>query len=610
MITKYSEFLIEKVKFLFTFCEVVDGSYAPLQQLGPNSSVKSPLQLDVIRSLVELLRSSTGLHSLLLEQPRTIWNARIGAVLATVQEEFALISLLAHIIKIIKSIPQDKLSSEFPNGHFFANSLIEEFSISYNMCLKFFNTVRLIPELSERKDMIPYLPLGIEGFLKSIPVDAKMTLSDSINIFNCRSEIMGLRVPQCIRPPAYIPAATPMGEDAANMLIKTIKAPVILSSSPHNINMEEQKGEAEPSVNFRKVEPEPHSGDSNSPKVEEHKLIVEKKNSENEFFDCLSNPIIINEDQQSKNKEEVAPLDKIEEGGVRQIEEPKKFESVDLLGIEEINSPRNKIIQPANAIQYIVPGVFKSRIQNEPQLMTNQQNGKKESKGKQIDSLEKFINGGPEVPQVENSTNSIVTNILNEELGKNHTSFFIDMNEVKFENLIGSGGSAEVYKAKYRGTEVAVKKLKQISPTNAANVIKEFRREITALAMLRHPGLVLFMGAGITTEGNVCIITEFCGGGTVFKLLHVQRQVCLSWKQRCKIVLDVAKGMSFLHSYKPPFIHRDLKSLNLLLTEEVKGPTDYIQTKISDFGLTRFQNIDQHMTGNAGTYVRLFYKYQ
>ena len=42
------------------------------------------------------------------------------------------------------------------------------------------------------------------------------------------------------------------------------------------------------------------------------------------------------------------------------------------------------------------------------------------------------------------------------------------------------------------------------------------------------------------------------------------------------MAFDIAKGMNFLHIQEPQILHRDLKSLNLLMVEEVKSPNDYV----------------------------------
>jgi len=177
----------------------------------------------------------------------------------------------------------------------------------------------------------------------------------------------------------------------------------------------------------------------------------------------------------------------------------------------------------------------------------------------------------------------------------------VDAAELRLEEMLGTGSTADVYKASWHGTDVAVKKLKCNS-----RVSQEFSRELCVLQRLRHPNLVLFMGAYM--QDPPMIVSEFCAGGTVFALLHQRPELPLPWSQRLKMVLDVAKGMNFLHWRK--VIHRDLKSLNLLLEVPLTKTDDIPRVKVSDFGLSRvwsttggFQTKSQAcMTSGAGTY--------
>lgn len=174
--------------------------------------------------------------------------------------------------------------------------------------------------------------------------------------------------------------------------------------------------------------------------------------------------------------------------------------------------------------------------------------------------------------------------------------WIIKSDELTTQEEIGVGSSCTVYKGLYRHTPVAIKVMRKSNVSGAME--NEFNRELTTLMRLRHPSLVLFMGACVDTQ--LCIVTEFCAGGSLFKLLYEDREVKLSWKQRIKIAKDVAQGMAFLHSSNPPIIYRDMKSLNLLLAEPVTGPNDYVQIKIADFGISKFVN-DDLMTGQMGT---------
>lgn len=146
-----------------------------------------------------------------------------------------------------------------------------------------------------------------------------------------------------------------------------------------------------------------------------------------------------------------------------------------------------------------------------------------------------------------------------------------------FEKSIGSGASADVYKGSYKEMDVAIKKLKfDLSNANASNPIKEFKREVSTLIKVRHPNLVLFVGA-CADKGHVMIVTEYCSGGSLFSLLHEKKTFNLSNKQKFRMALDIAKGMNFLHTQgDTPILHRDLKSLNLLVYEPVTSEHDYV----------------------------------
>jgi serine/threonine protein kinase len=104
----------------------------------------------------------------------------------------------------------------------------------------------------------------------------------------------------------------------------------------------------------------------------------------------------------------------------------------------------------------------------------------------------------------------------------------LKLSDLKIEKQIGAGASAEVYKGTYKEVDVAIKKLR-ITNMTTDNTLKEFKREVSTLTRVRHPNLVLFMGAS-ADQGHVVIVTEFCSGGTLFSLLHEHRSIELSWR--------------------------------------------------------------------------------
>ncbi|XP_031249412.1 serine/threonine-protein kinase EDR1 [Pistacia vera] len=156
--------------------------------------------------------------------------------------------------------------------------------------------------------------------------------------------------------------------------------------------------------------------------------------------------------------------------------------------------------------------------------------------------------------------------------------------EIPWEDLvlgerIGLGSYGEVYHADWNGTEVAVKKFLDQDFSGAA--LAEFKREVKIMLRLRHPNVVLFMGA-VTRPPNLSIITEFLPRGSLFRILH-RPQCQLDEKRRIKMALDVARGMNCLHTSTPTIVHRDLKSPNLLVDKNWN-------VKVGDFGLSRLKH--------------------
>jgi len=113
---------------------------------------------------------------------------------------------------------------------------------------------------------------------------------------------------------------------------------------------------------------------------------------------------------------------------------------------------------------------------------------------------------------------------------------------------------------------------------------KNFRLEMEMLMALRHPNIVLFLGASIQSP-NLYLVMEYMSRGSLSNVLHTEGAgKKLGMKSRIRMAMDVACGMNYLHKQLPvPILHRDLKSSNLLVTEDLK-------IKVSDFGLARVKD--------------------
>ena len=170
-------------------------------------------------------------------------------------------------------------------------------------------------------------------------------------------------------------------------------------------------------------------------------------------------------------------------------------------------------------------------------------------------------------------------------------NFEITEDEIHFGDRIGVGTFGEVKKGYWRKQTVAVKYLKG-EMLNSEESISCFIDECNILKNLRHPNILLFMGA-CTNPPNFFVVTEYCDNGNLFELLHSNKQILLNWEDKRRIAIEIAQGMTYLHSFDPPILHRDLKSMNILLDKN-------FLVKIADFGSTKF--LDVHMTKQKGTF--------
>ena len=96
----------------------------------------------------------------------------------------------------------------------------------------------------------------------------------------------------------------------------------------------------------------------------------------------------------------------------------------------------------------------------------------------------------------------------------------IDQNEIEVMEAIGSGAFGAVYRGRLWGSDVAVKTLHAAQKNQDNNpIIDSLKEESELLARLRHPNVVLYIGA-CTKLPNICIVTEWCARGSLYDLLH------------------------------------------------------------------------------------------
>jgi hypothetical protein len=171
----------------------------------------------------------------------------------------------------------------------------------------------------------------------------------------------------------------------------------------------------------------------------------------------------------------------------------------------------------------------------------------------------------------------------------------IQFGQLQVERPIGEGSFGRVYAGKFNNTPVAIKVLLEASSgrvndpllansaiTASSPIMVKLHEEVNIMSSMDHPNVVKFIGV---CSMPPCIVTELCGQGSLSDVIKNAASTPaaaaqLPWRRRLAMAIDAAEGMRYLHSQTPPIIHRDLKSANMLVTDDFR-------VKISDFNLSK-----------------------
>ncbi|KAD3337414.1 hypothetical protein E3N88_32934 [Mikania micrantha] len=233
--------------------------------------------------------------------------------------------------------------------------------------------------------------------------------------------------------------------------------------------------------------------------------------------------------------------------------------------------------------QHYEKGTIKEMVDN----VLNEESTFTLSKGPNQDSLKTFSVIGYKClaeKQVHRPSIQFVIEELEKALKFQETqidSLQISFEEIRlatqnFKSIIGKGGFGNVYKGEIlhvngRSTPIAVKRLQ----AEHGQGEKEFLTELQILFEYKHKNIIGLLGYCNENKEKI-LVYEYASKGSLDMLL---KDASLTWTQRLKIGIDVATGLNFLHGGVYFVIHRDMKSSNILLTNDWN-------TKITDFGLS------------------------
>ncbi|URE19230.1 receptor-like serine threonine-protein kinase [Musa troglodytarum] len=197
-------------------------------------------------------------------------------------------------------------------------------------------------------------------------------------------------------------------------------------------------------------------------------------------------------------------------------------------------------------------------------------------------------------PVIDNFSIPVTVNPENPFQRENRQFSYKELEKItrKFTNVLGKGGFGTVFLGYLEdGTRVAVKTRSESSSQGT----KEFLAEAQNLAKIHHRNLVSFVGYCMDGE-HLALVYEFMSQGTLQDHLRGKAPgaTALTWGQRLQIAVEAAQGLEYLHKgCKPPLVHRDVKSANILLSES-------LEAKIADFGLSRaFDNANHTHVSTA-----------
>uniref|UniRef100_A0A0D9VLX9 Protein kinase domain-containing protein n=1 Tax=Leersia perrieri TaxID=77586 RepID=A0A0D9VLX9_9ORYZ len=168
-----------------------------------------------------------------------------------------------------------------------------------------------------------------------------------------------------------------------------------------------------------------------------------------------------------------------------------------------------------------------------------------------------------------------------------------DLEEIR---ELGSGTYGAVYHGKWRGCDVAIKRIKASCfagrPSERERLIADFWREALILSSLHHPNVVSFYGVVRDgPDGSLATVTEFMINGSLKQFLR-KKDRTIDRRKRVILAMDAAFGMEYLHGKN--IVHFDLKCENLLVN--MRDPQRPI-CKIGDLGLSK---VKQHTLVSGG----------
>lgn len=173
----------------------------------------------------------------------------------------------------------------------------------------------------------------------------------------------------------------------------------------------------------------------------------------------------------------------------------------------------------------------------------------------------------------------------------------IAVDSLALDRVLGEGTFGEAILAEWRGSKVVWKRMarKHITRRN----MEILADELLVMSPLRHPNVVLLLGACFDEGANVGMVLEYAARGDLLTVLEQNRaDASFGWDDPLRrMAQDVARGLAYLHGRSPPVVHRDLKSPNVLVSHTYS-------CKLADFGLSKLRTAEARGPRKAGSPIQ------
>ncbi|CAD8085497.1 unnamed protein product [Paramecium sonneborni] len=611
LLYNYSIILLEKVQFHTFYLKFFEGNYSMIPFFNSmNGAQKQKLSVAILNNMMNLWKQLIIFASDISFQEQNLINLQLGLAITMADELYNILCTFTHIFYALKQ-STNYISGQPTNNNEVKQAFLalqEEYQINFQSTINFFSVCKRIPQFQQ---LIPDPSKNVVETLKKVPLFQSKIGEFYINDFlSYQMSIDGIKLPQSYGE-IMINQVVEYDEDVVQLEskfekqnshpIKAVQSCQVQSEKSNQFNFEFQ---VLPKINNNNSQININQDDQINYSIQQQQQNQEIENQRESK--SIKNVQLKKKQSKQQQQGEYNGLDLSDDDQQNDDDDyeqvPKKPEETKIRATLS-NQNTQSIKELLNDDEFLKWGLKQNNI-NKSNVQEQRIKSANPQPNNIFDQFNLNQNQTPQVfnqieqPQQNQQSSFQVVDFFNKQ-GKNVSEWMINHDQLKLEKLIGTGSSCEVYKGYWRGGEVAIKKMK-IKSLNE-NHLKEFKREISALVTIqRHPNLVQLLGIS-QKDDELYIVTEYCAGGTLFDLLHKKKHLEINWQQRVKMAIQIADGMHHLHKLNPPLIHRDLKSLNLLLEQTYEQ--NRLNIKIADFGLARVQaDNGEQMTGVLGTF--------